>query len=115
MTHDMHERVVEHLVAIVRGITRSKSAISESALIYDDLLIAGDDAWELLTKVTAEFGTSFDGFEFAEYFPAETEAFWEHLGKMFRLSRRPRKRLSVQHLVQVIERGSWFEPHHDGN
>jgi hypothetical protein len=87
------------VLAIVEHIAARPAAMSSA--IYQDLGIAGDKAWELLTDVAKKFITSFEGFEFELYFPEEAEA---------RLPDNMRRRLTVGHLVEVARAGKWFEP-----
>jgi hypothetical protein len=49
----------------------------------------------------------FEGFEFSNYFPDESEAFAFHV---FRRRRASKRRLTFGHLEQVVQRGAWFEP-----
>jgi hypothetical protein len=98
---------------IIERLHARKVSISESTLIYDDLGIAGEDAIELLEEIHSRFWTRYDGASFDEYFPNETDAFIEHLARVFFGWRdKKRKKLTVGHLLDVIQRGSWFEPEH---
>jgi hypothetical protein len=61
--------------------------------------------------IAKRFGTSFEGFEWPTYLPNETQigpGWWlaeklGHHGTRW-------KRITVGHLLAVIEHGSWFEP-----
>ena len=83
--------------------------MTDATRIYRDLIIAGDDAAELLESIHKEFGTRFEGFVFQKYFPSETEALPLRLGKLLGLESR-KHALTLGHLVAVIQKGSWFEP-----
>lgn len=96
---------IERIVRRYSGTRR----VGSTSRIYHDLSIAGDDAWELLEQLTQEFGTSFDGFPFVDYFPEETEALPAYWGRFFGLRGRWRP-LTLGHLVEVARRGAWFEP-----
>jgi hypothetical protein len=61
------------LITIIKRITCSRKPVLHTAAIYHDLHIGGDDADELLTEISRRFGVSFSGFNFADYFPNETE------------------------------------------
>jgi hypothetical protein len=80
--------------------------------IYHDLGIGGDDAFDLLDHVSADFKLDFSEMKFSDYFPNESEAFFEHIGRIigFKGQRKP---LTVDHLLRVIEKGQWFEPNKD--
>jgi len=99
------------LIVMLRRVLDSRQRILRSATVYHDLRISGDDAYELFEMITARFGTSFAGFNWATYFPNETQT-----GPIWRLAERlghhetKWQRLTVGHLLAVIERGSWFEP-----
>jgi hypothetical protein len=84
--------------------------VTMSSAIYQDLGIGGDKAWELLTDVAKQFVTSFEGFEFDSYFPEETEILLRHVSKIAVLPEKQRRRLTIEHLVDVARWGKWLEP-----
>lgn len=53
----------------LQKLLASKRAVPMTAALYQDLQIAGDDARELLNGIAEVYGVSFQGFQFAEYFP----------------------------------------------
>jgi Protein of unknown function (DUF1493) len=69
-----------------------------------DLVIEGDDAAELIDAIHKEFGTSFAGMDMRKYF--KDEGFEIQL-RFWRMGKLP---LSIRHLLNVIEKGHWFEP-----
>lgn len=83
--------------------------LSEDCRILQDLGIGGDDAGEFLDAVHQTFGTRFDGFVFSAYFPDDGEAAGEEWFRRLGF-RDSRKTLTVGHLLDVIQRGVWFEP-----
>jgi Protein of unknown function (DUF1493) len=95
------------VLGILRHFSARRGAIDSSLRIHEDLRIAGDDAADLINRIHNEFGTSFDGFEFDEYFPNETEAIFYLLLIPLGLNRK--KSISVRHLVEVVNAGKWFE------
>jgi uncharacterized protein DUF1493 len=105
MTAD--QNIEETVSGILQDIARPYQKIDASSRIYEDLSIAGDDAAELLDRVHAAFGTSFEGFDFSDYFPNEPDALFYHILRLFGWA--PKKSLSVRHLVAVVEAGKWFE------
>ena len=73
-------------------------------------IVDGDDAGEFLEEIMSRFGTSFEGFDYRPYFTDEgIEPLMRHwaLKLGFKDYKRP---LTVRHLAEVVERGSWFEP-----
>ena len=101
------ERLVTHLRKFV-----GKAKIDDHTRVYHDLKIAGDDAIELIGDLRTDFQVDFDGMKFSDYFPGETDAFPEHLGRLLRLKSK-RKPLTVGHLLLVVEKGRWQEPSTD--
>jgi hypothetical protein len=99
----------QSLVGLLRDMRVAGREVRDDMRLYHDLLLTGDDAAELLDKIHRKFGTRFDDFNFAAYFPDETEAFAEHLAH-FAGWDAPRHGLTFAHLVAVVERGAWFEP-----
>jgi len=99
------------LIVMVQRMAGTCKPILRSAAIYHDLRIAGDDAYELFEMVATRFGTSFEGFDWPKYFPNETQ-----IGPLWRLAEKlghnetKWRRLTVGHLLAVIQRGVWFEP-----
>lgn len=110
MTTLSRGEIIKELEPLLSRLADKKASISESTSIYRDLSIGGDDAAELIEGVHAKFGTRFDGFKYEAFFPNETEAFGEHLARLFGFKNKKRKQLLVGHLVDVIQTGSWFEP-----
>jgi hypothetical protein len=105
----MSEGARDAIVSMVRTITSSKRDIHEDASLFHDLGIAGDDAAEFIAKLHERFGTRLDGLVFSKFFPNESEALLYHLARL--LGYRSRKpKLTIRHLVRVVESGSWFEP-----
>jgi hypothetical protein len=97
------------LIPMIQRMKCSRDPIPLSTAIYQDMGLGGDDAGELLDEIHARFGTSFSSLNFPDYFPNESEVMWCHWAKKLGF-RQNFKRLTVAHLVAVIERGEWFEP-----
>ena len=103
------EQPLAEIERVVRKITGARR-VTPTMRVFHDLSIAGDDAWELLEKVGQRFGTSFEDFQFEDYFPEEgMEALLAHFLRLVGMGRRW-KPLTVQHLADVAVRASWFEP-----
>lgn len=101
----MDDPVQDRVLAIISRIVCTKKPIPLSTSINQSLRIDGDDAVELIEAIHKEFQTRFDGFEFYKYFHDEGAfvifSFW---------SRREKKEdLTVQHLVDVVKKGTWFD------
>ena len=101
------QKVEDAVLRILQDIARPSKAISASTLIYQDLLISGDDATELIDRIQKECGTSFQGFPFGDYFPDETESLFYRFLHLF--GRNSKKNLTVGHLLKVVEAGKWYE------
>lgn len=99
----------EILYALIFDICGGCLKISDSTRICHDLLISGDDADELLTKIHDRFGTKFDGMDFHAYFPDETEALIWAVARWFGIRCR-KKEVTVGHLLEVIRKTEWFDP-----
>jgi hypothetical protein len=97
----------EALIKVLREIAGSNRTIDKSTLIYEDLLISGDDAADLIERIHKEFGASFRNFRFSDYFPDETESIFHRIFLLF--ARSKKKPLTVGHLLEVIDRGEWFD------
>lgn len=98
------------LIPMIQKFSDGRKPVPLSAAIYHDLRIAGDDAGELLDDIVKKFATSFRGMHFPSYFPIETEVFGYHWANIFGFSDNKRPRLTVAHMIAVIERGKWFDP-----
>ena len=96
------------IVAILQDIVGKRPRIEPSTRIYEDLLIAGDDAAELLERIQKKFGTSYEGFRFEDFFPNESDALLCRIALLFGFG--SRKTLTVQHLSDVVQAGKWMEP-----
>jgi hypothetical protein len=92
------ETKVRSIIARLAGTKSFTSATS----INVDLGIEGDDAVELIEWLHKEFGTSFAGLDMRNYFDDEGI---EAVG-WFRSRRRP---IPIAHIVNVVERGAWFD------
>lgn len=109
MSESLSRNVIkEKLLNIIVGIVRKLPPTPDNLALNHDLGIGGDDAWELIDSIQKTFGTDFADFDFEQYFPNETDALFDHFGKLLGLKNK-KKRLTVGHLVSIIERGAWYE------
>lgn len=98
----------DEFLEILKRIS-GRNKISSSCYLYHDFGIIGDDADELFEEIEKKFSTKFDGFVFHEYFPDEYGSWPLWLMRLFRCEPK-QKKLSVGHLLAVVERGHWFPP-----
>jgi Protein of unknown function (DUF1493) len=94
------------ILALLQQQSISCDPITIESALYHDLRLYGDDAHEILTELSKRYGVSFSGFNFSTYFPNEG------LLAPFLPLRAPEnwRRLTVGHLLAVIDRQQWFEP-----
>jgi acyl carrier protein len=93
----------ERLISLIQRMSGNVN-VSLDSTVNLDLNIQGDDAVELIEEIHNEFGTKFNGMDMRRFFKDEGI---EILLKFFKQNKTP---LSVRHLLDVVERGSWFEP-----
>jgi hypothetical protein len=102
----MDSPVQNKVFGIVSRIAGTKK-ISGATSINHDLPVDGDDAYELLMSIKNEFGTDFDGFDFYRYFRDEGAVMFP--SGLFRRFYKKKNSLTIQHLIDVVEKGSWFD------
>ncbi len=101
--------VKDELVSIIADIAGRSTSIDASDRLYHDLNIAGDNATRLLDEIHQRFGVRFAGFRFDTYFPHSTSVSVDAL--LMKLGLRGKwKELTVEHMLNVINNGAWFEP-----
>lgn len=99
----------DELASIVSDILTKPTALDVSDRLYHDLNIAGGDATRLLDEIHQRFGVRFAGFRFDAYFPHGTSVSVDAL--LTKLGLRGKwKELTVEHMLNVIDTGAWFEP-----
>jgi hypothetical protein len=65
----------------------------------------------VLDAIRNRFGTDFHEMRFERYFPNEGEVSSEHILKFLGFRKKAKwQRLTVGHLVDVIQKGKWFDP-----
>lgn len=104
------DEILKELEPLLSRLADRAVSASEGTSIYGDLSIGGDDAAELIEGIHARFGTRFDGFKYEVFFPNETEALGAHFARLLGFKNKKGKPLLVGHLVDVIQKGAWFEP-----
>jgi len=98
------------LISILGDWTVQRGPIGPETAIYHDLHLAGDDAHQIVLEIVKRYGTSFEGFNFDTYFASEYAAAWRYWSAKLGFPDTKRPRLTVAHIVRVIERGQWFTP-----
>ena len=105
----MAERTKREIVLeIIRDVAGQKLRTDETTRIYQDLSIAGDDAFELLERIHEECGTSFRELDFEQYFPNETDSLFYHILHFFGWQWK-KKTMTVGDLLKAVEAGNWVE------
>jgi hypothetical protein len=99
----------DRLKRIVRRYRIAREPIQGDMRLFHDLLITGDDAYELMVNIHKTFDTKFDEFPFEGYFPNQGEGLPGKLMKM-KWYQRKWKELTFGHLLHVIEIGYWVQP-----
>ncbi len=97
------------LEVILRQSLGKRTKLDLTTRLHHDLRIDGDDAFELLQKIAARYGTKFDAMAFADFFPDETEALSYRLTSLLGW-KSDKRSFTIGHLIDVIERGQWFDP-----
>lgn len=102
-------------VETVREYLSSKLGmeIRPDSILPDDLHIDGFDAQTLILDLGKEFNFSLSGFEFKNYFLSERELgniFLTLFHTMFRRKKSKKLTFTIQHIVDVINNGAWFDP-----
>ncbi len=103
----MTEEDKETLLSIIFEVIGKSVSCNEESLVYHDLKISGDDAFELLNNIHKKFGTNFSEFDFEKFFPNETEDMYYQV--MPFLKKRKTK-LKIKDLMSAIENGAWVTP-----
>ncbi|UPK69463.1 DUF1493 family protein [Chitinophaga filiformis] len=87
--------------------------ITENTMLFDDLNISGEEAYEFLFDVSRRFKFSFAGIDL-RIFSLSKEALREHFelseDELFRNDNEPVTRFTVKHLYAVMQNGDWFDP-----
>lgn len=101
------------VVSEVTGLAPEK--LTDDKSLCRDLGIAGADGYDLLDKLSEEYGISWGDFDSIEWFGPEAGfnplAYFRAVldGDQVKQLERDR-RFTLGHLRQVCERGEWFDP-----
>jgi acyl carrier protein len=94
----MQKYLNQELVSFIKDFWDESLEITAETKIEDDLGITGDDADEFLVAFSKKFNVSLKKFIFKKYFESEPSLF-SHFKSA------PSKRLTVNMLVEAIEKG----------
>lgn len=84
----------------------NKDRITLDSEVYKDLGIYGMDLYEAVSFLATKYGTKFHEFPMLDYCPPEGVLWpWQRR----RAHRDKYKSLTVRHLVEVVDRGAWFD------
>jgi hypothetical protein len=99
---------------ILREFVGKRPALKATTRLQQDLHLAGDDVGDLLEKIAATYRTDFSALDFAAFFPDESEAlsyYWTSLIGW----KSDKREFTLGHLLDVINKGQWFEPAASGD
>jgi hypothetical protein len=99
MNREKVKEIVENIISDMTGI----KVISENDTLNKKNGLCGLESEELLTKIQKEFNTDFTDMKPHRFFDE---------GKFFLypIIRTKAEDITVSHLIDVIVKGSWFEP-----
>ena len=93
------KQTLESLSNIIRDYANDDAIIDLNTLIENDLGITGDDAYDLIKKISKAFKVDVSKFEFDKYFAPEPSFFGPVI-----VNNRDRE-LSVGDLLEAIKKG----------
>ncbi len=85
--------------------------IDENSILFKDLGIYGDDADFFMMEFAVEFNIDMSDFRFSDYFLHETIipfGYWYY--KYFDKKFGKKIEFGLDHLVEVVKKGKWFDP-----
>ncbi|MFT7387057.1 MAG: hypothetical protein ACI8VC_000294 [Candidatus Endobugula sp.] len=84
--------------------------IFRASRIESDLRIIGGDILIIIQEIERNLNTDFSTMEFGQYFHQRGESFMARFFKIKRERHRKAFPVTVDHLITVVENGSWFSP-----
>ena len=86
--------------------------ITDDTLLFDDLDIDGFDIWALMNDFSKEFYINLDEYDYQKYHVGEADILnWPKSFLQFILGKRTQyKSFTINHLVDVVNVGKWFDP-----
>lgn len=98
----------DELRGMVRYIGGYKKPLEDAMCIFHDIGIAGDDAWELLEHIQKNGALHLMVFNSPSIFLMNMKRL-AIIYASYWVSRTRKKRLTLGHLVEVVDAGHWFE------
>jgi acyl carrier protein len=107
---EMDEELRSRLLKIIAATAAIKAdQIKDATRLFHDLSIKGDDVYWLLVELEKEFGTNLREFPSDQYFSDWEEPIGIWVNRFFGYTA-DKKGLTFGHLLNVVERGRWFDP-----
>jgi acyl carrier protein len=103
------EGVFDEVVDVVARISAiNKRSLTPTTELYDDLGLAGDDLYEVISNIRARFGTDFSKMHLPKFAPGETDAIFS-LDPLRKILGQPRRfqSLTIYSLVKAVQAGRW--------
>lgn len=105
---EIDTKEVIEIVSTHTGI--EPDGIFVNSRIEQDLGCLGDYAAELLEEIRNRYNVDFSGIAVDDFVTPEVEGFIGYLFNRKQLNHRKAFPITVQHLIEVIKSGAWFEP-----
>lgn len=85
--------------------------VDDSTILFGDLELIGPDADFFMKEFSQEFKVGVKNLEFDDYFVDESSIpFHYWYLKYFHSKKLKRKEFKIDHLVEVVKEGKWFDP-----
>jgi hypothetical protein len=105
----MSEDLRSSLRKIISETVGTKREITDSTRLFHDLNIKGDDVYWLFNELEKKYKTKFHGLDTNQYFSDFEEPIGIWIRRFFGYTA-DKKELTFGHLLNVVERGAWFDP-----
>lgn len=103
----MKEDILKEVIDFYGKYTRDP--LYENTEINNDLELIGDDADCMLLDFMDRFNINFEGVDLSAYFlPELLLKYWYY--KWLKPEKLKKKPLTIGHMAEVVEKGSWFDP-----
>jgi hypothetical protein len=103
------EDILDEVIDVIARISATnKRSLTPRTELYDDLHLAGDDLYEVISDIRARFGTDFSRMHLPKFAPGETDAIFSFdlLRKVLGQPRRFQS-LTICSLVRAVQAGRW--------
>jgi hypothetical protein len=107
----MSETEITKIIELVSKHTGLRTdKIFLGSRLEKDLGCIGDDTYELFEEIHELYKVNFNGVAFDDYITPEVEGFFGFMFNRKQVQKRQSFPITVQHLVNIVESGAWFEP-----